>query len=359
MKSTTLSFHNGSGKNNISNRTNLIAVQKHNARDSKENVVLIGTNNIYKDMQKYYEETFAEAVAKYNATQKRKDRRIDNYFDKVADDKKSNLGYEAIFQIGDKDFWDNADDEDYEVLQETYLAMIDTFKSVHPGITVVNATLHFDEASPHCHVVYAVAQEYEKGLSLRSSRAGVFTSERMSKLHEELHDCVDDLGHFDIEIKRSDEEKFDHMDIPTYKKLRKSIGNMKREYIELYENNSSLKRDNRRLEKRSEEFSQRLNQVETSIDDFEEESKEKLKIFSDKMNENIVIEESAFVEVVRKAYPSVYEEFKHYHANNIRHGNREFVKSSLSDLRNKSNQISRQVEDLIVHDKENDDDLSY
>ena len=58
-------------------------------------------------LKKVYKEQFDEAVQKYNANQTRDDRKIANYYEKVANDKKKDMAVELIFQLGDKDYWDH------------------------------------------------------------------------------------------------------------------------------------------------------------------------------------------------------------------------------------------------------------
>ena len=46
---------------------------------------------------------FDDAVKRYNEKQTRKDRMIDNYYDKIRTGKQEKLFHEAVFQIGNKD----------------------------------------------------------------------------------------------------------------------------------------------------------------------------------------------------------------------------------------------------------------
>ena len=46
-----------------------------------------------------YHELFDEALARYNAKQTRKDRRIDNYYEKIDASKQEKTFHEIIFQV--------------------------------------------------------------------------------------------------------------------------------------------------------------------------------------------------------------------------------------------------------------------
>ena len=62
-------------------------------------------NVMYRDepIQKVYHELFDEAVNRYNAKQKRKDRCINNYYEHLRTGKQEKLFHELIVQIGNKD----------------------------------------------------------------------------------------------------------------------------------------------------------------------------------------------------------------------------------------------------------------
>lgn len=54
----------------------------------------------YTPIEQAYHELFDEALAAFNAKQKRKDRCIENYYEKIRDGKQEKPFYEVIFQIG-------------------------------------------------------------------------------------------------------------------------------------------------------------------------------------------------------------------------------------------------------------------
>ena len=57
----------------------------------------------YTPIEQAYHNLFDEALAEFNAKQKRKDRCIENYYEKICNGKQEKLFYEVIFQIGNKD----------------------------------------------------------------------------------------------------------------------------------------------------------------------------------------------------------------------------------------------------------------
>lgn len=121
-----------------------------------------------KSIKEIYKELFSEEVDKYNSKQKRKDRKIDDYYLKVKNDGSLDLQREFIVQIGDKDFVDEYDVE--EVLVEKLTEYHDWFKNEFPDLKIYNSVIHLDEATPHLHLnVVPVADGYKQGMAKRPS----------------------------------------------------------------------------------------------------------------------------------------------------------------------------------------------
>ncbi len=122
--------------------------------------------NIYfvqKDIREVYQDTFGEAVEAYNAKQSRKDRRIENYFEKIRNDSKTHEQRELIVAIGE-----GKDGEEHRTAKKQALAeYAEEFQERNPNLAVYNMVLHDDEANPHLHINYVPNFESKKGLTRR------------------------------------------------------------------------------------------------------------------------------------------------------------------------------------------------
>ncbi|MCD7745565.1 MAG: plasmid recombination protein [Lachnospiraceae bacterium] len=98
-----------------------------------------------------YHELFDEAVARYNAKQKRSDRRIDDYYEKIRSGKQEKLFHEIILQIGNKDDM-GAMTEDGALAAAVLDEYMQEFQKRNPTLRVFSAHLHMDEATPHLHI---------------------------------------------------------------------------------------------------------------------------------------------------------------------------------------------------------------
>ena len=129
---------------------------RHNNRDfTAENVDAECTkNNITycnENIKDVYHKLFNEALVKFNARQTRKDRMIDDYYEKIRTGKQEKLFHEVILQIGN--FEDMHATSENGQLSKTILdKYMKTFQERNPNLYVFSAHLHMDESTPHLHI---------------------------------------------------------------------------------------------------------------------------------------------------------------------------------------------------------------
>ncbi|MHA4090873.1 plasmid recombination protein [Bacillus cereus] len=122
--------------------------------------------NIYfvqKDIRSVYKDVFQEAVDKYNEKQKRNDRKIKDYYDKIKKDTKTHEQRELVVAVGE-----GKDDPKYrEAKKEALKRYAEAFQGRNPNLAVYNMVLHDDEANPHLHINYVPNFESSRGLTRR------------------------------------------------------------------------------------------------------------------------------------------------------------------------------------------------
>lgn len=162
--STQLSISGIIGKGSIRHNNREFYAANVNQERTKNNIVLCK-----QDIKKVYHKLFDKSLEEYNAKQKRKDRRIPDYYEHIRTSKQEKLFYEVIFQIGDmKDTASGTPEGDQAavILNEFY----GQFQKNNPHIHIFNAVIHMDEATPHLHIDFIpVATESKRGLSTRNS----------------------------------------------------------------------------------------------------------------------------------------------------------------------------------------------
>ena len=116
-----------------------------------------------------YHELFDEALARYNAKQTRKDRRIDNYYEKIDASKQEKTFHEIILQVGNKDDM-NATTENGCLAAKVLDEYMRDFRQRNPTLRVFSAYLHMDEATPHLHIDFVpFTTGSKRGLETRVS----------------------------------------------------------------------------------------------------------------------------------------------------------------------------------------------
>ena len=143
--------------NAIQNGIQLSKVNHHNLRVYENNQELIytikGSNDIVQDTKDLYIELFDEAKINYNNKQTRDDRKIDNYFNKIANDNKHDLAVEIIIELGDMHYWEDKTMEEKYKMVDVFKSQVKDLEKLVPTFKVANATIHFYEHSPHMHIV--------------------------------------------------------------------------------------------------------------------------------------------------------------------------------------------------------------
>ncbi len=208
MERLSYSAHLSQKNSAINSKVKLAGVAKHNLRKyrsnnyDKENIVILcGTDKLVQDVKKVYMEQFSEAVEEYNKKQTREERKIHDYFEKTAKSNKD-MAVELIFQIGDKEFWDKNPDKRRR-MDVAFKEILELLQKFAPNLVAANAVIHYDEASPHMHVVAVpVAEGFKKGMTKQVSKRKVCTKEFLEEvLQGKIRECVDNrifvwLGEF-------------------------------------------------------------------------------------------------------------------------------------------------------------------
>ena len=236
----------------------------HNKRDpkivsSEKHIDLSRTHETILDcgtIEQCYEQIFGEAVKKYNAKQKRKDRRIENYLETILNDKRQGKhknikadgsrkpAYEMIIQLGNRD--NRPDDEKTSrVLKDFCNFLIKKYPNIVPiGIYLHNDEFSIDEEthlkvfSPvHIHFDYVyvahLGKSLKTGMDLQCSMSGALaemgfvtakgkgTAQQQfeESVRHALQDFAEERG---IKIDRTPGEKHSHKEKPVFQQMKEN-----------------------------------------------------------------------------------------------------------------------------------------
>ena len=188
--SGTTSFSN----NAIQNAKQLSDANKHNLRDYDKNrddiFVIYGSNNLFNDVRDLYLQEFEQARIEYNQQQTREDRKIKDYFNKISQDSQRDLACEIIIELGDMDFWKDKDIRYKKKMSDVYNEQVKDLMKVVPEFKVANAVIHYDETSPHMHIIgVPVKEDYKKGMKKQVAKSQIFTKNSLKVIQDEMRKC--------------------------------------------------------------------------------------------------------------------------------------------------------------------------
>ena len=188
--SGTTSFSN----NAIQNAKQLSDANKHNLRDYDKNrddiFVIYGSNNLFDDVRDLYLQEFEQSKLEYNEKQTREDRKIKDYFNKISQDSQRDLACEIIIELGDMDFWKDKDMKYKRRMSDVYNEQVKDLMKVVPEFKVANAVIHYDETSPHMHIIgVPVKEDYKKGMKKQVAKSQIFTKSSLKVIQDEMRKC--------------------------------------------------------------------------------------------------------------------------------------------------------------------------
>ena len=205
--------------NAIQNANALSKVNKHNLRDYDNEKDLIrvirGTDDIVNDVKDLYLEEFEEARIEYNNKQTRNDRKIDNYFMKI-NESQNDLACEIIVELGDMEFWKDKDKQYRLKMIDVYNEQVNDLMKTLPTFKIANATIHFDETSPHMHIVgVPIIENCNRGMKKKVGKSQLFTKESLTKIQDTMRTaCIKSFNKFyDMDIKLKEKQKGRNQDI--------------------------------------------------------------------------------------------------------------------------------------------------
>ncbi len=160
------------GKGSVSHNTRAFSAKNVDRERSMYNMEFC-----HMDIKGVYRELFGEALERYNAKQKRSDRKIENYYEKIRQGKQEKLFHEVIFQIGNKDDT-NAKSREGQITKAVLMEFMEDFQARNPNLYVFSAHLHMDEETPHVHIDFVpFIRNSKRGLDTRVSLKGALAEQ--------------------------------------------------------------------------------------------------------------------------------------------------------------------------------------
>ena len=263
FSSCTIATHNGKSVHSEHNRRDEKVVDKEEhikKYESKEERLKSGNFEIWKDekLTDAYERLFGNAVEGYNARQKDKGRRIDNYLESVKKNKYKNPCYEMIVGVYGRTLMGESicpKETGKEILKE----FVSSWKERNPNLEMIGAYYHADEeGEPHIHIDYIPVVHHspwkktKKGWEIRM------------EVETGLRGALQEMGFYGINKKNTAQmqwQKRENLDVEELcKKRGLEIWRPNREYKKHLETQEY--KTNRELMRREDEYKYSLKIIE-------------------------------------------------------------------------------------------------
>lgn len=305
----TLSFKTNPKQTNIRHNNRELTekefksdAHKHIKREkSKYNIQIFK-----RDIKDVYHDLFDDALNAYNAKQKRKDRKIDDYYKHVQKSKNLDLQREFIVAVGNKADWEKLSFEEKQEVGEALARYVRDFNERHDNMTIYNAIVHLDESgAPHAHFnVVPTATGYKNGLAVQPSFRKALEQEgfgpsgreqlkafRDAEVHR-LHEFVHEIG-----IDRKAGQTNDIKDMREYKDAMEYIENRKSNQI------VKMQREEKAHEEKMHELDERLRKQEEMIqkrdEAFKASKREQARIIKEYNDEIVSKSEELDLEMIK------------------------------------------------------------
>ena len=254
--------------NAIQNAKDLSKANKHNLRDYDNQRELIttiyGTNDIVENVKQVYLNEFEQARIEYNS-KTRADRQIKDYFQKVCNSQ-NDIACEIIIELGDMDFWQDKDNEYRYKMTDVYNEQIQELSRLLPTFKVANATIHYDETSPHMHVIgVPVIDNCKRGMKKQVGKSQLFTKTLLSEIQDKMRNaCIKSYNKFyDVDSRLKTKQKGRNQDINVnemgnYREMKKKLEKQKQKL-------ENANKQTKKLDNTSKDISQILDNLKSPL----------------------------------------------------------------------------------------------
>ncbi len=160
---------------------------------------------------------------------------------------------------------------------EAKYKMTDVFKNqvkelekIVPLFKIANATIHFDEHSPHMHIIgVPVKENCKTGLSRQVGKTSIFTKESLVVIQDKMRErCIDEFNiAYGMDSKLKEKQKGKNHDITPFERkvynekvkgLKQEISNLENEVSNLEDNKESINKQITKLNKDKNDISDEI-----------------------------------------------------------------------------------------------------
>jgi hypothetical protein len=129
------------------------------------------------------------------------------------------------------DFWNDKDERYRFKMVDVYNEQVKDLIKIIPDFKIANATIHFDEVSPHMHIVgVPVSYDCKRGMKKQVVKSKLFTKTTLTQIQDKMRNaCIKSFNKFyDMDFKLKEKQKGRNQDINVkdmgdYRKIKKQL----------------------------------------------------------------------------------------------------------------------------------------
>lgn len=257
----SMSLHISKGKHSITTLKHLEKIEKHNLRKFKNNdnkgyiLELLKPEDVslVESFKKHLDDKMKEVIIDYNSDKipSRKIYGIDDYIQKIENGRRQqNLAVEMIVGVGDRQMWQQEPfKSERNNINKVFEGYVKHLQEKIPNFTLVSATIHQDEDTPHLHIVgIPLTETKQRGIKIKISKGAVFTKEKLIDLQKDVREYfekgINENYNLDEPFKFGEKQTGRNWDytVAEYKKQKENF-NITNEIKELQELKGTLDND--------------------------------------------------------------------------------------------------------------------
>ena len=292
--------------------------------------------------------------------QVREDRKINDYFTHITNNDKNDLACEIIIELGDKKYWDTKDNDYKRKMTNVYKKQVEDLENVVPSFKVTSAIIHYDETSPHMHIVGVPIKEGNKnGMMKQVGKTAIFTKDSLKVIQDKMRTlCIESFNNeYGLDSTLKKKQKGRNQDINV-----NDMGNYQEMKDQLEKNKVKLEQ----ADNKSKELDTYSNEVNNLVSNFKqsklskstyllnEEDKTKLEKYIDEVKiTNKEFQEmnllSVTIDNVKDQLENDKKIIKFYEENNLALSNRnKMLKEKLNEKESKIEELEEENSSLTL-----------
>ena len=160
------------------------------------------------------------------------------------------------------DFWNDKNNEYRLKMIDVYNEQVKELIKIVPTFKIANATIHFDETSPHMHVVgVPVIENCKRGMKKQVGKSQVFTKTSLTKIQDKMRNaCIKSYNKFyEVDTRLKEKQKGRNQDINV--KDMSDYRNIKKQLAEKAKKLAKANKQTNKLDNTTKDIDQILNNL--------------------------------------------------------------------------------------------------